>query len=239
MAKISVAMAVYNGERFLPEQLDSILIQLNPEDELVISYDTSSDGTWDLLQSYKERYSQIKILENCVPGITGNFNNAFSACSGDYVFISDQDDRWAKDKRACVLESFETSGADMVIHNGVHIDSTGEVISKPFFTIHRIGNGKIRNLIKPRYSGCCMAFTRDMANKILPIPAKIDAYDHWVGTIGEFMGQIAYDDRVLLYHRLHDNNVTPVSSRPFSTILKARYSLLKELWRRTNRERRQ
>lgn len=237
MKTISVAMAVYNGEKYLPEQLDSILAQMKPEDELVVSYDVSKDGTWELLQSYAERFPQVRIVENKNPGVAGNFNNAVSNCTGDYIFICDQDDRWAENKREAVVETFERTGADMVIHNGVHIDSQGNVISEPFFNLYRIGNGKIKNILKPRYSGCCTAFTKEMAKKILPIPKDIDAYDHWIGTIGEFMGKIAYDERILLYHRLHGENVTPVSTRSLKVIVKARARLLKELWSRSRRER--
>ncbi len=237
MKKISVAMAVYNGEQYLPEQLDSILKQLSPSDEIVVSYDASKDGTWELLQNYAVKYPQVRVIENKNPGVAGNFNNAIQNCMGDYIFICDQDDRWAGDKRIRVLDAFEKSGADMVIHNGVHVNGQGEVISEPFFTMYRIGNGKIKNIIKPRYSGCCTAFTADMAKKILPIPENIDAYDHWIGTVGEFMGKIAYEDSILLYHRLHGDNVTPTSTRSLSVIFKARARLLKELKMRLNRER--
>ena len=235
MKTVSVAMAVYNGEAYLPEQLDSILKQLLPGDEIVVSYDKSKDGTWELLQSYKEKYPQVKVLENQNPGINGNFNNAIAGCSGDYIFICDQDDRWADNKRAAVVESFQTTGADMVIHNGVHIDGEGKVISEPFFTMYRIGDGKLKNILKPRYSGCCTAFTKEMAGKIMPMPMCLDAYDHWIGTVGEFMGKIAYNEQILLYHRLHGGNVTPVSTRSLGVILRARWTLLKELRRRIKR----
>ena len=238
MASISVAMAVYNGEQYLPEQLDSILMQLEPQDEIVVSYDKSKDGTWALLQAYREKHPQIRVLENQNPGINGNFNNAIAACKGDYIFICDQDDRWAENKRSAVLETFAKTGADMVIHNGVHIDPAGNTISEPFFTLHRIGDGKLKNILKPRYSGCCTAFTRAMAEKIMPMPMNLDAYDHWIGTVGEFMGKIAYEERILLYHRLHDNNVTPVSTRSLGVIARARTNLLWQLCRRALRERR-
>lgn len=238
MASISVAMAVYNGETYLAQQLDSILRQLEPQDEIVVSYDKSKDGTWELLRQYREKYPQVRVLENQNPGINGNFNNAIAACRGDYIFICDQDDLWADNKRGAVVETFEKTGADMVIHNGVHIDGEGKVISQPFFTLYRIGDGKLKNILKPRYSGCCTAFSREMAKKIMPMPMKLDAYDHWIGTIGEFMGTIAYDDRVLLYHRLHGGNVTPVSTRSPLVILKARARLLLELRRRIKREKR-
>ena len=150
MKTISVAMAVYNGEKYLPEQLDSILSQLENGDEIVVSYDKSKDGTWALLQDYQSRYPQVRVVENQNPGINGNFNNAIANCGGDIIFICDQDDRWADNKRACVLETFEKTGADMVIHNGVHIDGEGKTISQPFFTMFRIGDGKLKNILKPR-----------------------------------------------------------------------------------------
>ena len=237
MKSISVAMAVYNGEQYLPEQLDSILKQLAPEDEIVVSYDKSKDGTWALLQDYKNRYPQVRVVENQNPGINGNFNNAIANCTGDIIFICDQDDRWADDKRTSVLKTFESTGADMVIHNGVHIDAQGNTISDPFFTMYRIGDGKFKNILKPRYSGCCTAFTKEMAAKIMPMPMCLDAYDHWIGTVGEFMGKIAYNDDILLYHRLHGTNVTPASTRSLGVIFKARATLLRELRRRIRRER--
>ena len=238
MKRISVAMAVYNGKKYLPEQLDSILKQLEKDDEILISYDPSNDGTWELLESYSNKYPQIRVVENKNHGITGNFNNALLNCTGDYIFICDQDDRWADNKRKVVVEAFKRTNADMVIHNGVHINCDGEVISDPFFSLYRIGNGKIRNILKPRYSGCCTAFTADMAKKILPMPLEIEAYDHWIGTVGEFMGKIAYEDSILLYHRLHTNNVTPTSARSLSVILDSRLKLVKQLVKRINRERR-
>lgn len=235
MTKISVAMAVYNGERFLPEQLDSILCQLETQDELVISYDQSKDRTWEILCDYAARYQQVKLIKNTDPGVSGNFNNALLNCTGDYLFICDQDDRWSENKRVAVLETFAKTGADMVIHNGVHMDVAGKVISDPFFTTDRIGDGKIRNILRSRYSGCCMAFSKEMSKKILPFPKQIDAYDRWIGTVGEFMGQIAYDERVLLYHRLHGENVT-TGTRGVRTIIRTRLELVRELRKRIRRE---
>ena len=237
MSRISVAMAVYNGERFLKEQLDSVLTQLEPQDELIASYDVSKDGTWELLQRYRAEFPQLRVIENQHPGVNGNFNNAIAASTGDYIFICDQDDRWAENKRSAVVETFEKTGADMVIHNGVHINASGEIISEPFFSMYRIGNGKLRNILKSRYSGCCMAFSREMKEKIMPMPMDIDAYDRWIGTVGEFLGKIAYDDRILRYHRLHGDNVTPESSRSVGVIVRSRIQLIRELRRRCARER--
>ena len=233
MPEVSVAMAAYNGEKFLPEQLDSILSQLAEDDEVIISYDQSTDRTLEILQDYAARDARVQIFLNDCHGITGNFNNAISHCSGDFIFISDQDDRWADNKRDSVLACFKKTGADMVIHNGVHINESGRIISKPFFTMYRIGDSKVKNLLKPRYSGCCTAFTKKMASHILPIPKSIDAYDHWIGTIGEFYGSIAYLNQILLFHRVYGNNATPMSRRSALTIAKSRANLLRHLSART------
>ncbi len=237
MAKISVAIAVYNGEKYLAKQLDSILSQLENDDEIVVSYDKSTDNSLALLEEYAKNDPRVKVLMNKNKGVAGNFGNAVKNCKGDYIFICDQDDIWAEDKRKTVVADFEQSGADMVIHNGVHINGEDAVISEPFFSMYRIGDSKLKNILKPRYSGCCTAFTADMAKKILPIPQKIDAYDHWIGTVGEFMGKIYYEEKVLLYHRLHGNNVTPDKRRSVTVILKARTHLLYSLAKRIKRER--
>ena len=237
MAKISVAMAVYNGEKYLAKQLESILAQLKENDEIVASYDKSTDNSLALLEQYSKKDPRVRVLMNTNKGVAGNFGNAVKNCKGDYIFICDQDDIWAEDKREVVVNDFRTSGADMVIHNGVHINGEDDVISKPFFSMYRIGDSKLKNIIKPRYSGCCTAFTADMAKKILPIPQKIDAYDHWIGTVGEFTGRIFYEEKVLLYHRLHGNNVTPDQRRSLGVILKARTHLLYCLAKRIKRER--
>ena len=238
MAKISVAIAVYNGEKYLAEQLDSILAQLEKEDEIVVSYDKSTDNSLGVINKYCENDSRVRVVMNNNAGVTGNFSNAIANCKNEYIFICDQDDIWAENKRDVIVADFTVHGVDMVIHNGVHINCEGKVISEPFFSMYRIGDGKLKNIIKPRYSGCCTAFTADMAKKILPIPPKTDAYDHWVGTVGEFMGKIFYEEKVLLYHRLHGDNVTPEKRRSLSVIIKARTHLLYCLAKRIKREKR-
>lgn len=237
MSRISVAMAVYNGEQYLPNQLDSILVQLEPNDELVISYDVSKDRTWEVLNEYQAKDIRVKVYCNQHPGIAGNFDNALRHCGGDYIFVSDQDDEWKPNKREIVVRAFVETRADMVIHNGIHTNAELVPITEPFFSIYRIGDGKIRNIIKSRVSGCCMAFTRQMCKKILPIPMNMDGYDRWIGTIGEFTGKISYINDVLLLHRLHGENATPTSPRSFATKIAIRINLLHHLCKRLKRER--
>jgi len=238
MKRISVAMAVYNGERFLPEQLDSILPQLKEGDELVISYDKSSDGSWDLLCRYAETYPCIRLLQNTNPGVIGNFNNAMEHCTGDYVFICDQDDKWLPGKRDKMVQAMDDADADMAIHDGVHIDENGQIISENFFSLFDIRetDSATRLILRPRYSGCTMAFSqRILRARCLPMPKALDCYDQWLAVLCKKYGKCVYVNEVLLHHRLHGENVTPVSTRSLGVILRARWTLLKELRRRKKR----
>ena len=235
--KISVAMAAYNGSKYIDQQIGSILSQLRQEDELIISYDESSDDTLNIIRTYERTDSRVKVFIDPGSGVTDNFNNAISHCSGDYVFLSDQDDVWIDGKVERLLRCFREYSPELIIHNGVNTDEKLEPISAPFFEIYRIGNGKLKNIIRPRYSGCCMAFTRKMKDIILPMP-EIRGYDQWIATVSEFLGNIEYVDDILLLHRLHEGNVTPVKSRPLPVIIKMRIRLLWYLIYRIARERR-
>lgn len=233
--KISVAMAAYQGALYLPVQIDSILNQLKADDELVISYDKSSDDTLRILEEYQAKDSRVKVFKNTVPGVTGNFNNAIDHCSGDYIYISDQDDKWTENKVEVVQRTFRETGADLVIHNGIHTNKDMEPMGVPFSEMYRIGNGVIKNIVKPRMSGCCMAFTRRMKDIIMPMP-EIKGYDQWIALICELWGRVEYPQDILIHHRLHGNNVTIGTPRPLPIIVRMRARLLFFLFARWIRE---
>lgn len=207
--KVSVALAAHNGERYLTQQIESILSQLGDEDELVISDDGSMDATASIVDNFSERDARVRFVSSDRNGIVANFNNAIAHCNGDVIFISDQDDVWLDGKREKVLEAFGRSGADLVIHNGRHVDANGSVISDPFFTMWRVGPGLVQNFMMPRYSGCCMALSREALSYVMPMPTYVENYDHWIGMACEALGTVEFIDDVLLDHRIHDSNVTP------------------------------
>ncbi len=234
---ISVAMAVYNGSKYLEPQLDSILSQLRDGDELVISYDRSTDDTLEMIRRYEREDRRIRVVTDSGHGVTDNFNNAISQCKGDYIFLSDQDDVWIKGKAERLLRCFREEAPDLIIHNGVNTDCELEPLGGSFFELYRIGDGKLKNIIRSRYSGCCMAFTGEMKKFILPIPVN-EGYDRWIATVCEFAGKIAYVDDVLLLHRLHGDNVTPARSFPLAKIIRMRVELVYNLILRLRKVRR-
>ena len=93
---ISVCIATYNGEKYIKEQLDSILPQLKKLDEIIISDDKSKDKTLKIIKTLND--SRIKIFTNPKKGLISNFENAITKSSGDYIFLSDQDDIWHENK---------------------------------------------------------------------------------------------------------------------------------------------
>lgn len=221
---VSVALPVYNGAQYLAEQLQSILTQLRPEDEVVAAYQQCGDASLAILHDFQRRDSRVKIFLNQKSGVTANFELAISQCKGDYIFLSDQDDVWLPGKRDRVVAAFRRSGADLVIHDAVHTDEKLHRQAETFFEIYPIGPGVWHNIVKPRMSGCCMAFTKEFRDKLLPLP-EIYGYDQWVNVLAECCGKVEYLDEVLLLHRLHGDNVT-TPTRALPVVLRCRARLL-------------
>ena len=104
--KISVALAYYNGGKYIEKQVYSILGQLGEEDELIISIDDAADGSMELLERMAGQDARIRLLQGPGQGVVKNFENAIAACGGEIIFLSDQDDIWKKNKVDRVMKAF-------------------------------------------------------------------------------------------------------------------------------------
>ena len=222
---ISVAIATYNGEKFIKQQIESILVNLKKQDEIIISDDGSTDNTLKIINSYKDK--RIKILNGPKNGIKQNFANAISNCTGKYIFLADQDDIWEKDKVLKVLRVFEKNKCTCVVHDNVVFDSnTNEIISDSFFKLRNSRSGIIKNIIKNSYIGCCMCFDSSLVNKILPIPNDIEMHDQWIGLICEKYGKSIFIKDKLIKYRRHDNNYSQLSHYRLKKMINNRIKLL-------------
>jgi glycosyltransferase involved in cell wall biosynthesis len=227
--KISVCMATYNGEKYIEEQLRSILLQLSDKDEVIVSDDSSTDNTILIIQQFNDR--RIKLYPNQKfhnPAL--NFENALNKSSGDIIFLADQDDIW--DKAKVVKMMSYLSNYDLVISDCSIIDEYGNELHKSFFNIRGSKKGIIRNLYKNSYIGCCIAFRRRVFSKILPFPQGIYMHDWWIGMIAEFYGDVYFCPEKLVSYRRHQNNASPTSDfrgYSFSTKLYNRINLFKHL----------
>ena len=96
--KNSVVIAYYNGKEYIKEQAESILGQLGAEDELIISVDSDQDGSGELLREMAENDGRLKLIRGPGQGVVKNFQNGLLHCTGDLVFLADQDDVWLPQK---------------------------------------------------------------------------------------------------------------------------------------------
>lgn len=222
---ISVAMATYNGEKYIKEQIDSIISQLNTDDEIVISDDGSTDKTIEIIKSYKDK--RIKIYDGPHDGIKQNFANAISKCHGRYIFLSDQDDIWLENKVKIILSTFEKKKCICVTHDAIVFNSSNnEVIFNSFFSFRNSKKGIIKNVIKNSYIGCCMAFDASLKNKVLPIPNAIVMHDQWIGLLSEKYGESVFIANKLIKYRRHGENASNLKHQKVINMLINRIVLI-------------
>ena len=207
--RISVAMVSYNGERYLKEQIESILQQLKEEDELVISDDGSTDRTMEIIREYQNSDSRIRCLKGPGQGIKKNVEHVLKHTKGEYIFLADQDDIWMPDKVEQVLKAFLEKNATVVIHDAKVFEGeeAKKTVIESFFAFRRSGAGVFKNMIKNSYIGCCMAFRRELLKVVLPIPSKIEMHDQWIGILGDYIaGKSCFLPKALLLYRRHGEN---------------------------------
>lgn len=206
--KISVALAAYKGEQFIAEQLDSILPQLGENDEIIVSDDFPQGFTRDVIEQYANKDKRIKYIEGLGKGVVENFENALRACSGDVIFLCDQDDVWMPDKVSCVMAEI-ANGADLVLHDAAVTDGDLNITEPSFFAIHGSNADFRHNLIRNTFVGCCMAFTKQVALDTLPFPKGLPMHDWWIALSAIKLGyNVVLLDKPLIKWRRHGDNVT-------------------------------
>jgi glycosyltransferase involved in cell wall biosynthesis len=205
--KISVCMAVYNGQRYLNPQLQSILKQLRDFDELIIINDCSVDNSWQILNNCQD--SRIKLFNNQNNlGVIKTFEKSLSKATGDIIFLSDQDDLWLPQKVEKILEVFRLYPENtLVLSDAQIIDSNDNIIAESFFKIRgKFTDNPFGNWVKSKYHGCTLAFRREMLDLFLPFPDDTPMHDIWIGIINSIYGKTFYINEPLIQHRRHDRN---------------------------------
>ncbi len=224
---ISIAMAVFNGEKYIKEQISSILNQLDKNDEIVISYDPCSDNTYKIISKLSASDNRIKIINGPGNGIIKNFENAFLHCKNEYIFLCDQDDIWLDNKVSTVVNAFKATRADVIIHDCIVINQENKVISNSFFDMRHCKSGFLYNIIHNSYIGCCMAVRREfLMHNILPFPKNIPMHDQWIGLVAEKIGKVEFINIPLLKYRRHVNNSTGLNHSSLFNMIKFRLNLI-------------
>ena len=211
---ISIAMTTYNGEKYLCEQLDSILAQTFQDFELIICDDCSSDSTWQILEKYAHDNSKVKIFRNEKNlGFKKNFEKAISLCQGEYIAFSDQDDIWVPEHLSVLLSnigSYNISGG-----NAELVDMYGKSLGKKLNEVDGFlffpDSAKFlwRLLLRSDpIQGASMIMPSSFIKGCLPIPENILYHDAWFAACACMENGINYTFDVVNYYRQHGNNVT-------------------------------
>lgn len=203
---ISVCIATYNGEKYIKEQIDSILPQLSNNDELIISDDNSTDRTIEIIQQIND--SRIKIFFNKEKGYTSNFENALKKVNGDIIFLSDQDDIWTSNKVEVCKN--QLNNFDLVVSDCKIINDRNEIISDSYFEIRSVKKTALGNIFKFSYLGCCLAFRSEILKKALPFPSnrELCTHDNWLFLVGSFLFKHKVLKDKLIFYRRHESNVS-------------------------------
>lgn len=211
--KVSVCMATYNGDKFIEEQVASILTQINRDDELIISDDSSSDRTVEIIKLFKD--SRIRLVVNPFPrSATRNFENSLRHASGDIIFLADQDDVWYPDKVSVMTHYLQKY--DLVVSDCNFIDSESRIIGESFFAAYASNKGVIKNFYKNSFLGNCMAFNRCVLERVLPFPEEIHQatqfkiyQDVWIGLLANILFKVKFIPQILSGFRRHSQNASP------------------------------
>lgn len=213
--RISVCMAAYNGGPFVEAQLQSILTQLRPDDEVVIVDDGSKDDTVSRIRQIGD--ARIRLLRHeRNAGVLATFEDALRCGTGEILFLADDDDVWAPTKVRRFMEVFAADANAGVVSSRVRmIDERDRPL--PDSRINRRGRfraGFWWNLYMNHYQGSAMAVRASLLGRVLPFPAQQSfLHDAWIGTRNDLVGgKAAFIDEDLLFYRRHSKNASRTKS---------------------------
>jgi glycosyltransferase involved in cell wall biosynthesis len=226
---ISIALCTYNGQKYLATQWESLLKQERLPDEVVVCDDGSTDNTRALLrQLAAEAPFRVVVVENEVQlGYNKNFEKALSLCTGDLIFICDQDDFWLPEKLA-FMEAYMAANpvVQVAFCNAFEADENLTIQGEPFWNRVRLdafqkerwklGLSMEVLLDGNRMMGCATVIRRGFMAKLIPIPTDIPGYiyDGWISLVGAAENRIQLIDKPLQLYRTHDNQQVGVRAEP-------------------------
>jgi glycosyltransferase involved in cell wall biosynthesis len=219
--KISIVLATCNGAPFLRGQLDSLLSQTFPFDELLIGDDDSRDGTWDILKEYARNDGRIRLIRHApARGFLKNFETLLTEASGDYVALCDQDDLWMPQKLERQMEAMRRAEAEgkrgVLVHTDLSlIDEADRPIAPSYFVRRGYRFPEKRSVGLLLGQGGVMGNTvltdRTLLERALPFPPGLRYHDWWLGVVAELFGTRITLQESLVAYRIHTANVSAKS----------------------------
>lgn len=204
---ISVCMACFNGEKYIDKMIESILVQLGPDDELVIVDDASTDQTFSVIQSFQDPRI-IKIKNNKNLGPQKAFQKALRHSKGNYIFLADQDDVWLPGKVQKSLALFESNeNLLLVAHEAKFTNETLQPIMAPKLNAYK-NKTFFKILLKNRFIGATMCIKRSLAMESLPLLGHTPMHDWWIVLIASLKKGVGYINEPLILYRRHEGTYT-------------------------------
>ncbi len=207
---VSIALCTYNGEKYLAEQLNSLVNQTYRNLEIVVVDDCSKDGTIAILKEYGLKHPNIKIYQNEYNlGYAKNFEKSILLCTGDFISLSDQDDVWDLEKIQLLVETIGTN--DIIYHDSQFIDQEGNLMNLKISDKMNMyeGNSPIPLLFYNCVSGHAIMFKRYLIAKFVPFPNSF-YHDWWMAFVSTSYGSLKYYDKTLVKYRQHIHSNTDV-----------------------------
>ena len=229
LSTISIALAAYNGKKYIAQQLESLLKQTRLPDEIVICDDSTDDLTYQALEPFLSS-GIIKYIKNPQPlGVVKNFEKAINHCTGEYIFLCDQDDVWLPEKVEILANTLsENPTVDGVFCNSFLVDENLVKLNKTLWDIRKFTNPMQKTLAagaalkvfcrRVTCSSHNTAFKRRALEYIMPFPELEPFYpDTWIAFSIALNGSWAAINQCLTLYRVHNNN----QSNPVGNTVKA------------------
>ncbi|HTJ94786.1 MAG TPA: glycosyltransferase family 2 protein [Pararobbsia sp.] len=231
---MDIALATWNGARFLPPLLDSIVAQSYPNWRLVVRDDGSSDDTCQILAAFAERHKpRVELVQDgrVRLGVTRNFEATVSRCRSNYIAFADQDDVWLPVKlertmqRLLQIEGEHGDGTPILVHTDLRVvDATLRTIAPSFIRMMRLdplaGAAIKRLLVRNVVTGCTMLANRALVERALPIPKAAAIHDWWLALVAVCLGRLEFiDEQTVLYRQHGANSIGAIDGWSFQSAL--------------------
>lgn len=205
--KVQILMSTYNGERFLAEQIESLLAQTWENLEILIRDDGSKDKTPDILKGYSKEYKNIKIYLEENKGVNRSFFELLQKSDADLVAFCDQDDVWLEEKIEKAIEKLEgEKGPVLYCSNKILVDSAGTPMRKQDMRKRHPGFGNA--VVECICTGCTAVMNREMAQIIKArLPEHAILHDWWCYLAASYIGKVIFDEKAYIKYRQHEDNV--------------------------------
>lgn len=230
---VAVLLAVYNGEKFLKKQIESLLSQTFSEFTIFVRDDGSSDRSKEILEYFARMQPNRFVILPCTErlGARGSFAFLMEACNADYVFFCDQDDVWLPDKveigigEIIRLENIHGDGVPILLHTDlVVVDAALNVIHESFVRYQNLnphyGAALNKMLVQNIATGCTMGINRALLRLASPVPREAVMHDWWIALVASTFGVMGYLPKPTVLYRQHGHNEKGAKAWNVSFILK-------------------